>query len=133
MEPYRQAQGRAVLDSLHGQCLCGADGHWSSAGIALSKNASTALATLAAIMIGVGSAGGGFLAGWLVGRWPLNRFLVGLPLLSAVALLAISTSDSAVIVVALLTLVGLSYGSIIAVYPVAISNYFDERGPQAYG
>ncbi len=104
-----------------------------AAGIALSKNASTALATLAAVMIGVGSAGGGFLAGWLVDRWPLNRFLVGLPLLSAVALLAISTSDSAVIVVALLSLVGLSYGSIIAVYPVAISNYFDERGPQAYG
>ncbi len=104
-----------------------------AAGIALSKNASTELATLAAVMIGVGSAVGGFLVGWLVDRWPLNRFLVGLPLLSAVALLAISISDSAVIVVALLALVGLSYGSIIAVYPVAISNHFDERGPQAYG
>ncbi len=104
-----------------------------AAGIALSKNASTALATLAVIMIGVGSAGGGFVAGWMVDRWPLNRFLVGLPLLSAVALLFISISDSAVVVVALLSLVGFSYGSIIAVYPVAISNCFYERGAEAYG
>ncbi len=104
-----------------------------AAGIALSKNASTELATLAAITIGIGSALGGFLAGWLVDRWPINRFLVGLPLLSAIALLATSSSVSAVITVVLLSLVGFSYGSIIAIYPVAISNYFDQRGPQAYG
>lgn len=36
-------------------------------------------------------------------------------------------------VVALLSLVGLAYGSIIAVYPVAIADAFGERGPQAYG
>lgn len=104
-----------------------------AAGIALSKNATIELATLAAINIGIGSALGGFLAGWLVDRWPVNRFLVGLPLLSAVALLAIGASNSASIVVVLLSLVGLSYGSIIAIYPVAISNYFGERGPRAYG
>jgi len=104
-----------------------------AAGIALSKNASTELATLAAIAIGIGSALGGFLAGWLVNRWPVNRFLVGLPLLSAFTLLAISASNSAVAAVVLLSLVGLSYGSIIAIYPVAISNYFGQWGPQAYG
>jgi OFA family oxalate/formate antiporter-like MFS transporter len=104
-----------------------------AAGIALSKAASTELATLAAIAIGIGSASGGFLAGWLVDRWPVNRFLVALPLLSAFALLGIGTAESASVVVILLSLVGFSYGSLIAVYPVAISNYFSARGPQVYG
>ncbi len=54
-----------------------------AAGIALARNASIELATLAAITIGIGSAVGGFLAGWLVDRWPMSRFLVGLPLLSS--------------------------------------------------
>jgi OFA family oxalate/formate antiporter-like MFS transporter len=104
-----------------------------AAGIALSKAASTELATLAAIAIGIGSALGGFLAGWLVDRWPASRFLIGLPLLSAFALLGIGATESASVAVILLSLVGFSYGSIIAIYPVAISNYFVARGPQAYG
>jgi len=104
-----------------------------AAGIALSKNATIELATLAAITIGIGSALGGFLAGWLVDRWPVSRLLVGLPLIAAVALLLISIAPDARLVVVLLSLVGFSYGSIIAVYPVAIANFFGERGPQAYG
>jgi OFA family oxalate/formate antiporter-like MFS transporter len=104
-----------------------------AAGIALSKTASIELATLAAIAIGIGSAIGGFLAGWLVDRWPVNRFLIGLPLLSAFALLGIGAAESALVAVILLSLVGFSYGSIIAIYPVAVSNYFLARGPQAYG
>ena len=104
-----------------------------AAGIALSKAATTELATLAAIAIGIGSTVGGFLAGWLVDRWPASRFLIGLPLLSAFALLGISAVGSAFTAVVLLALVGLSYGSIIAIYPVVISNYFSAQGPQAYG
>ncbi len=104
-----------------------------AAGIVLARNASIELATLAAITIGIGSAVGGFLAGWLVDRWPMSRFLVGLPLLSSTALISISISDDALTSVVLLSLVGFSYGSIIAIYPVAISNYFGERGAQAYG
>jgi len=104
-----------------------------AAGIALSKAASIELATLAAIAIGIGSTMGGFLSGWLVDRWPASRFLIGLPLLSAVALIGISISENARVAVVLLALVGFSYGSIIAIYPVAISDYFPARGPQAYG
>ena len=104
-----------------------------AAGIALSKAASTELATLAAIAIGIGSTIGGFLSGWLVDRWPTSRFLIGLPLLSAVALIAIGSSDNAMAAVVWLSLVGFAYGSIIAIYPVAIANYFSARGPQAYG
>lgn len=104
-----------------------------AAGIALAVNASLEVSTLAAMNIGIGSAAGGFISGWLVDRWPLRRLLVGLPLLSAVALLAIALESRAGAVVLLLSLVGFSYGSIIAVYPVAIARYFGERGPEAYG
>ena len=104
-----------------------------AAGIALSKDASIELATLAAITIGIGSALGGFVAGGLVDRWPVRRLLVGLPLIAAVALLLIGIAEDARVVVALLSLVGFSYGSIIAVYPVAIAGFFGEHGPQAYG
>jgi OFA family oxalate/formate antiporter-like MFS transporter len=104
-----------------------------AAGIALANGADVELATLAAITIGVGSALGGFVAGWLVDRWPVTRLLVGLPLIAAFALLVIGVSADAKIVVALLSLVGFSYGSIIAVYPVAIASYFGESGPRAYG
>ena len=104
-----------------------------AAGIALTKSASDDLATLSAIAIGTGSTGGGFLAGWLVDRWPSNRFLIGLPLLSAAALLSIAIVEDAVVTVGLLAVVGFAYGAIIAIYPVVISDYFLTRGAQAYG
>jgi OFA family oxalate/formate antiporter-like MFS transporter len=104
-----------------------------AAGIAVSKGASLQLSVWSAMMIGVGSAGGGFLAGWMVDRWPITRFLIGLPLLSTTSLLSLSMVESPASVVALLSLVGFSYGAIIAIYPVAISNYFGEQGPKVYG
>jgi len=104
-----------------------------AAGIALSKGVSIGLSVWSAMMIGIGSAVGGFLAGWLVDRWPLPRFLVGLPLLSALSLGMLVMVESPVLLVGLFCLVGFSYGSIIAIYPVAISNYFGEQGPMVYG
>jgi OFA family oxalate/formate antiporter-like MFS transporter len=104
-----------------------------AAGIALSKGSSLQLSVWSAMMIGVGSAAGGFLAGWLVDRRPISHFLIGLPLLSAVSLLLLSMVESPGLVIALLTVAGFAYGSIIAVYPVAISNYFGEQGPKVYG
>jgi OFA family oxalate/formate antiporter-like MFS transporter len=104
-----------------------------AAGIAQSRGAGVELATATAMTVGIGSALGGFIAGWLVDRWPLSRFLVALPLLSAVALLAISVTTNAHATLLLLGIVGFAYGSIIAIYPVAISNVFLLQGPQAYG
>jgi predicted MFS family arabinose efflux permease len=104
-----------------------------AAGIAQSRGADVELATATAMMVGIGSALGGFIAGWLVDRWPLTRFLVALPLLSAVALLAICVTTNSYASLLLLGIVGFVYGSIIAIYPVAISNVFQEQGPQAYG
>jgi len=104
-----------------------------AAGIAQSRGADVELATATAMTVGIGSAVGGFVAGWLVDRWPLTRFLVALPLLSAFALLCISATTNAQATMLLLGIVGFAYGSIIAIYPVAISNGFGEQGPQAYG
>jgi predicted MFS family arabinose efflux permease len=104
-----------------------------AAGIAQSRGADVELATATAMMVGIGSALGGFIAGWLVDRWPLTRFMVALPLVSAVALLAICVTTNSYATLLLLGIVGFVYGSIIAIYPVAISNVFQEQGPQAYG
>jgi OFA family oxalate/formate antiporter-like MFS transporter len=104
-----------------------------AAGIALSKNASLDLATRAAVAIGIGSALGGFAAGWMLGRWPMRGLLVGLPMLSTLGLLSIALVSGATEVVLLLSLVGFSYGAVIAVYPVAIAERFGEYGPWAYG
>jgi OFA family oxalate/formate antiporter-like MFS transporter len=104
-----------------------------AAGIAEARGAGGELATWAAMIIGIGSALGGFVAGWLVDRWPATRFLIGLPLLSAAALLCIGVAANAPTTLSLLGIVGFSYGAIIAIYPVAISNTFGESGPRAYG
>lgn len=104
-----------------------------AAGIVVSKGASTQLSTQAAMMIGTGSAVGGFLAGWLVDFWQIKRFLIGLPLLSAVSLLMLSFVESPSWAVLLLCSVGFAYGSIIAIYPVAVSNVFGDDGPKVYG
>jgi len=105
-----------------------------AAGIALARGADIELSTATAMTVGIGSALGGFVAGWLVDRWPLSRFLVGLPLLSTLALLGIgATNIGAQATLALLGVVGFCYGSIIAIYPVAIADRFGQHGPQAYG
>jgi MFS family permease len=104
-----------------------------AAGIAQSHSATAELAAWAAVTVGIGSALGGFVAGGLVDRWPVARFLVGLPLLSAFALLGIGAGADAVLTLALLAIVGFAYGAIIAIYPVAISTSFGEGGARAYG
>ncbi len=53
--------------------------------------------------------------------------------MSAGALLGIGATTNAQATLSLLGIVGFSYGAIIAIYLVAISNYFGEQGPQAYG
>ncbi len=104
-----------------------------AAGIALAKGAGPAQATLAAVAIGCGSALGGFASGWLVDRVKSSLLLIGLALLSMLALLSINVFTDPLRVIGALTAVGFGYGSIIAIYPVAISDCFADAGPRAYG
>ena len=105
-----------------------------AAGIAQAEvSGFSRLASWAAVTVGCGSALGGFVAGGLVDRWPVSRFLVGLPLLSAIALAGIGMGSGIEWVLVLLSVVGFAYGAIIAIYPVAIAHCFGEAGARAYG
>ena len=48
-------------------------------------------------------------------------------------MLALSLTGDAGVTVILLSLVGFAYGSLIAVYPVAIAERYGEQGPRIYG
>lgn len=130
LEPIRVVQfWLAYMTSVFAGLM--AIGH--AAGIALAKDASPAQATLAAVAIGCGSAFGGFASGWLVDRVKSNRLLIGLALISMLALLSVNWFADPLKVIGALTIVGFGYGSIIAIYPVAISDCFADAGPRAYG
>ena len=64
---------------------------------------------------------------------PLGRFLILLPFLSGLALLVLVLTSGKAFVILTLAIVGFSYGAIIAVYPVVISNEFGDQGVKAYG
>jgi len=105
-----------------------------AAGIVLAKGGATDTAVMGAMVVGIGSGAGGFLIGWCLDRWPLKRFLIGLPVLSAIALIALLWIKQLSVLILVMGIIGFSYGSIIAVYPYAISRRFGDRlGPKIYG
>ena len=105
-----------------------------AAGIVESVGGQYSVAIWGAIFIGVGSALGGFVVGWCINQSNLSKYLIGLPISSAVFLLMLVTATNATAAIFLLALVGFSYGSIIAVYPFAIAVYYgDLAGPRIYG
>ena len=87
-----------------------------------------------AVLIGAGNALGGFMGGFLSDRVSVRTLLIALPVLSALCLFSITISENAMHSALLLSLIGLSYGAIIAVYPHAINLQFGElNGPKIYG
>lgn len=75
---------------------------------------------------------GSLLSGWLSDRVSHRIILTILPLLSAVALLALSAFPA--LTIPLLGVVGFAYGGTIATYPAAIAILFPgENGAHAYG
>ncbi len=75
---------------------------------------------------------GSLLSGWLSDRVSHRSILTFLPLVGAVALLALSVFPA--LTIALLGVVGFAYGGTIATYPAAIAILFPgEDGPVAYG
>ena len=97
-------------------------------------NVSAKFAIWGAVLIGAGNAIGGFIGGYLSDRISIRTLLIVLPVLSASCLFVIAVTESSSYTPAFLSLVGLSYGAIIAVYPHAINLQFGELlGPKIYG
>lgn len=95
-----------------------------AAGIVAATGGTSDQLVLGAMVIGLGNGVGGFAAGWLADRWPARMLLVVAAVFSAsvLALIAMMTDPGAVI--GGLALIGLAYGAIIALYPVAVASYY---------
>ena len=92
------------------------------------------LAIWGAVLIGAGNALGGFAGGYLSDRINVRALLTALPLISALCLFVLAVSPAAHFSAGILSLIGLTYGAIIAVYPYAINLQFGEfEGPRVYG
>lgn len=105
-----------------------------AAGLVTARGGSGNLPVLGAMLIGLGNASGGFVAGWVADKWPIKRLLGGLPLVSASALTALALTDGAVAATVWLCLIGFAYGAIIAVYPYTAPHYFGQAlAAKTYG
>jgi OFA family oxalate/formate antiporter-like MFS transporter len=69
---------------------------------------------------------GGLAAGVLSDRIRISTLLIMQPLMSVLVLMVSVASSNAFLLIISLVLVGFSYGSIIAVYPVAVIKIFGE-------
>lgn len=104
--------------------------------IAIWAKASLSSAAWAATVVAFGNMLGGFSIGFYADKLSARVLLRYLPALSALALLLLMsawTTELFVLCFAL-SLVGYSYGAIIAVYPVAVVDVFgSEASPKIYG
>ncbi|MEM7376775.1 MAG: MFS transporter [Pseudomonadota bacterium] len=97
------------------------------------KGLGTAAAAWATTAVAFGNMLGGFAAGPASDRIASRTLLTGLPMLTAGGLIALTVSSAGPVFVAL-GVVGFSYGALIAVYPVAVSDRFgDVAAPRVYG
>lgn len=103
-------------------------------GIARSAGASITMSVVGAMMIALGNMVGGLLAGVLADRVRIGLLLILLPLISAMALIFALNDLSALLLLGTLTVVGFSYGAIIALYPIAVLAIFGSTSsPRIYG
>jgi len=115
-------------------CAAGLMAISHAAGVVTATGGSSHQAVTGVMLIGFGNAAGGFLIAWLADRLSLRLLLVGLPIVSAACLVALGFAASPEAAIALLGAVGLAYGAIIALYPIATSYRFGlERTARIYG
>ncbi len=90
--------------------------------------------TIGVMIITATNALGGFATGWLADKRQVSRLLMGLPILAILGLLVLSTGPGPIIAVAALSLVQISYGGVIALYPIAVTLLAGATmGPTLYG
>lgn len=139
----RPAEGATILPPLrdlsliwvgYGAAVAGGlmlIGH--AAGVVRAAGAETPDWAAPVIIAGCNLAGS-LIAGKLVDRTPQARLLIGLPLLSAAALLVLSATEGEAILILCLGVVGFAYGGVIAAYPAAIAKLFGLLdSPLVYG
>lgn len=120
------AYGCAVIAGLM------AIGH--AAGIVQTLGGNYSTAIWGAVFIGVGSAIGGFFIGAIINRNNMRLWLLILPVVSACFLVGLIFTSTIFSAVALLSIIGFSYGALISVYPFTISELFGNViGPKVYG
>lgn len=94
----------------------------------LTMAGSINIALLGAIVLGLGNAAGGVLAGLAADTFKPKTIVTVLPAIAGISLGIAAIAPSASIALAALVIIGFTYGALIAVYPVAIARHF---GPQA--
>jgi len=92
--------------------------------IAKSGGISNELIVVAPIIIALFNIFGSLLGGWMVDKFSVKASLIGLPLLSAISLLALSQFLTGQTILIGLAAVGFTYGAIIAAYPAVIGVLF---------
>ncbi len=87
-----------------------------------------------AVAITFANALGGFTAGYVADRQPVEKLLIGLGLLSAMALMLLALTSDVALVIGGLAVIGFTYGAIIAVFPFATALIFGRAHyARAYG
>ena len=94
--------------------------------IVAAAGGSAVLAIGGAMVIALGNMLGGLAAGVLSDRIRISTLLIMQPLMSVLILMVSVASSNAFVLLITLVLVGFIYGSIIAVYPVAVIKIFGE-------
>ncbi|MBX2867825.1 MAG: MFS transporter [Acidiferrobacterales bacterium] len=93
-------------------------------------------ATFATVIVALGNMLGGFSAAYFSDRIDKRKLLLFLPVITTLGVVALTTPSASTVAIGLfsLGLVGYSYGALIAVYPVAISEQFGAlSSPRVYG
>ncbi len=105
-----------------------------AAAVVDAADPSTRLAPIAVVAAGLANALGGVAVALTADRGGIRRWLVSLPIASAAGLAALAAAQSAVIATGALVVVALTYGAVIAAYPVAVGEILgDHNYPRVYG
>ena len=95
-----------------------------AAGIITAVGGTMADGVKGAIAITFANALGGFLAGYLADRQPAHRLLAIYGAASTLALILLATIDHVMLAIASLAVIGFTYGSIIALFPIVTAVIF---------
>lgn len=115
-------------------CMSGIIAFSHAAGVVTEAGGSGRQAVIGVMLVGFGNAVGGLMIAGLADRMPLRLLLISLPVLSMAGVAALALLDGAGTAIVCLGVVGLAYGAIAAIYPVATSRRFGiDRTPRIYG